>query len=66
MNWDIDKTDPLTSARDKALAYVFIDEMPYTANEKMDAFALSKNNLEDIEDAYIVDYSFIDKKEKRR
>lgn len=65
-NFEKASFDKLTSARDKALAYVFIDEMPYTANEKMDAFALSKNHLEDIEDAYIVDYSFIDKKEKRR
>ena len=58
--------DKLTSARDKALAYVFLDEMPYTPNGKMDAFSLSKNNLDDLEDAYIVDYSFIDKKDRIR
>ena len=58
--------EQLTSVRDKALAYVFLEEMPYTQNGKMDAFSLAKNNLDDIEDAYIVDYSFIDKREKRR
>ena len=58
--------EQLSSVRDKALAYVFLDEMPYTPNGKMDAFSLSKNNLDDIDDAYIVDYSFIDKKEKSR
>lgn len=58
--------EKLTSARDKALAYVFLNEMPYTPNGKMDAFSLSNNNLDDIDDAYIVDYTFIDKNEKRR
>lgn len=58
--------EKLSSSRDKALAYVFIDKMPYTKNAKMDAFLLSQKNLADIEDAFIVDDTFFDKKEKRR
>ena len=48
----------LPSCRDKALAYVFVDAMPYTSNGKVDALGLAKKKLEDISNAVIVDDSF--------
>ena len=51
----------LPSCRDKALAYVIVDALPYTSNGKVDALALTKRKLEDIPNAVIVDNAFIEK-----
>ena len=53
-------TERLSSFRDKALAYVFLDKMPYTKNGKVDVMGLAKKKLEEIPDAVIVDRTFME------
>lgn len=52
--------EKLASFRDKALAYVFLDKIPYTPNGKHDVMELAKRKLEDIPDAVIVDRMFME------
>lgn len=57
--------EKLTSCRDKALAYVFLDTMPVTDMGKIDHVLLSKQKLENIENAVIVDEALL-KEQKLR
>lgn len=50
----------LPSFREKALAYVFIGEMPMSNMGKVDTLSLSQQKLEEIIDVYVVDKTFID------
>ena len=59
--FEYESIQKLPSYREKALAYVFVDKLPITKMGKIDAFTLASQKLEDITDAIIVDYTFIDK-----
>ena len=51
------------SERNRALAYVFVDKLPYTLMGKIDYKSLEKLHIDDL-DYYVVDDTFIQSKNK--